>query len=261
MFVCYLDDSDNTFGPAMGIAGYYTSVEAWIKFEREVEPFLKSWGISVLRGKDFHNGHNDFKDWDGDKKSIFVDELFTVAKRHVISGVNSTVDKSYFRKLRVSEPSLKNISPLGVTFGSAVFAITTKYHAQRIPADILRVSFIVERGNKNNDDLVRYYHHLKTNFPYPERLGALSFVDKHDCRGIQLADFLAFHGRREADRWYAGRHDEKFSSGDAMKIMTKHIYVRHNRMYDNGQPLTQSDMSSGIPDVMNAFAIPKGGLK
>ena len=213
--------------------------------------------MEELRGKDFNNGHKSFKNWSGPQKAAFVEELYEIAGRHLISGVSSTVNKSHFRKLKAQRVEYRKLSPLGFVFASAVLAVTMKDTLRRLPPT--PVSFIVELGNKNNDNLVRYFKWLKCT-TMGERLGSLSFVDKHDCRAIQLADFLAFHGRREADGWDRSGYATKQSIGEAMKIMVRYVYHRHNRGYDSGEPLGWADIF-GLPDDKTGAFLPGEGMR
>lgn len=63
------------------------------------------------------------------------------------------------------------------------------------------LSFAVERGNKNDRDVVRVFNKAKFD---PRNLGAekalrsVEFADKNSSIALQIADFLAFTGRRLA---------------------------------------------------------------
>ena len=74
MFVCYLDDSDNTTGPVLNLAGYYSTVEQWLLFEHRANKLLADWNVSTLRGKDFRNDHGSFKHWSRKDKHFFYRE-------------------------------------------------------------------------------------------------------------------------------------------------------------------------------------------
>lgn len=258
---CYLDDSNNSSGPSLGIAGFLSHVDYWEALERAVEPILSGYNVSLLRGKDFHNGHNDFKNWDGPKKRQFVDDLFSVAGRYIICGINSTINKGYYKKLKAQDRTLSNLSPLGAAFASAVTALAAKdipNHPAFHPVE--RLSFVVESGNNSNNNLPKYFHWLKKNWGFPGvPLGDLRFVEKRDCRAVQLADFLAFHGRREADRWAKEGYPPAQYINPAMVEMLKFVQVRNNRLYDDGR-----GMRIGNPFVPqeheNALILPARGL-
>ena len=261
VFTCYLDDSDNKLGPSMGIAGYVAHTNEWIEFERNVGAFLDERHINTLRGKDFHNGHNDFKNWSGADKRDFVEQLYSISSRYIISGINSIVNKRDFERLKRKNIEFKNLSSLGVAFASAVQALTQKDIIPQLSKNGNIISFIVESGNKNNQNLVRYFEWLKTKWPDQRvNLGEISFVDKHDCRAIQLADFLAFHGRRQGDDWARSDYIDQSATGDAIKIMKRYILHRHCRFYGPHDPEALSWFGQVADDKSGMF-LPVRGLR
>lgn len=261
MFNCYLDDSDNDVGPNMGIAGYVAPVLKWRSFEAEARTFLARNFVSRLHAKDFHRGHHDFKGWSGARKAAFVHELYEVASRHVTSGVSCIVNKSDYAKIRDKDPGLENLSPLGVAFASCVMNLCYKDHLASMQPSEIPLSFIVELGNKNNGNLIKYFKWLKDNWSKnAPPLGTISFVAKEDSVAIQLADFLSFHVRRESDRWAKTGYKDFASRGHTMQIIeASPLLHRHNRIYDNGKPfeiLTEFQLF----DNLNAFFVPDRGF-
>lgn len=257
MFNCYLDDSDNDNGPNMGIAGYVAHVSRWESFEIEARSFLARNSVAALRGKDFHNGHNCFKGWTGDKKSLFVRQLYEVAARHVTSGVSCIVNKRDYAIIREKDPGLKNLSALGVAFASCILNLGYKDLLYLIQPNKYPINFIIELGNKNNGNLVKYFNWLKESRPEVGMpLGTISFVDKKDSVAIQLADFLSFHVRRESDRWAKTKYKDFSSRGHAMQqIENSRILHRHNRIYDTGRPFEVLNELQFF-DHLNAFILP-----
>ncbi len=253
VLVCYLDDSDNDQGPVMGVAGYVSFVDKWVDFERAVEPFLQSFGVDVIRGKDFHHGKGCYKGWDGHQKRDFVDGLYGIAGECVIGGVNSVVQKSWLAENRKTRPAQKFLSPLGTAFGNCLASLMYKDAVSLMPNDI-RLSVLVEFGNSNNGNILKYWNWIKQNWePLPRPLGSLQFVDKHSCRAIQLADFPAFHGRREGEKWDREGHPEIENEGYALETMIKYIPHRHNRYFKN-------ESATGLSaDRSNALFVPLDG--
>ena len=244
----------------MSIAGYLATKEGWIGFEREVEPYLTEMGVKTLRGKDFHNGHGDFKNWSREKKQSFVHYLYSIAHRHLIYGTSSTVNKKDFFKLKKRDPSLRNLSPLGLAFSSIAFSIISKDFEYRRPFLDMSLNFVVELGNKNNGNLVRYFKWIKDTWPEKTHpIGTISFVDKHDCRAVQLADFLAFHGRREADRWAKTSYDHSVN-GDIFKIMNFWVPCRMSNVFDIGVGIKWKD-GGFFEDGENGLLLPPEGIK
>lgn len=244
VFVCYLDDSDNDVGPVASIAGYSAIKPAWEAFEREVEPFLSDRGIEVLHAMQFHHKRGPFEGWGGAQKLEFVDQLFSIAKRYVVAGISASVSKADFRDILRKEKSLQNMSPLGIAFGAALAAFLTKID---LPDAAFPVSFVVEGGHRNNPNIEKYYHWLRNNRNFPDGvLGSLSFVEKRDCRAIQLADFLAFHGRRAAEVWDRTGYPSDLPSDPVLVTMMDKVPHRFERMRGMPDWNSAEDMTKAL---------------
>ncbi len=234
MFVCYLDDSDNALGPVMTIAGYYTSLDSWAKFEPVADNFLNSYGVEVLRGKDFRSGHKSFKNWPLRKKLQFVDELYFLAKEYLVEGVCSSAQKKEWLQIKAHYSGYQNMSPLGLCFATVISGILTKSMVwPQIFAS--KLSFIVEEGNKNNGNLVNYFNYLKkSDDKLRNVLGSITFVGKRDCRAIQIADFLAFHGRLVCERWEKEGYTLEWGrKGGVEETILRYVRHRFNRAHGN----------------------------
>lgn len=88
------------------------------------------------------------------------------------------------------------------------------------------VAFLVETGNKNNDELERFFAKMSKFENWRGCLRSLSFISKTNCRAIQIADFLAFYSRRhmrEHDR-FSGKFSLPMSA--YLEIMQRHVPIR-----------------------------------
>lgn len=75
-----------------------------------------------------------------------------------------------------------------------------------------KLSFVIEQGNKNNNDARLVYNELYLSHPSGLAFGGLSFADKDSTISLQMADLLAFYIRRygnfvEKERRYVPRPD------------------------------------------------------
>jgi len=259
-FVCYLDDSMDTGGNVQALSGYLSTLEGWLLFEKHARTVLQNYEVQQLRGKDFHNGHKDFKGWDGIKKSRFVNDLYKVVGEYIIHGLNSIVHIPDFDSAKKYNKDLENISPICLAFGQAVFSATQKDFLDKFRHVNFDICFKVESGHNNNGNIDRYFNWLKDIWPSnTHKLESLEFIGKDQCIAIQLADFLAFHGRREADNWASTQFRQKHSTGDAMKIMTKYVFHRHDRFFHYSDRAKKRNIA--LDDTFAALFVPQGGLK
>jgi len=79
------------------------------------------------------------------------------------------------------------------------------YKSSALPALLLTdpsydLSFVIESGNKNNEDVVRVFNGLKTQIP-ELRLRSLSITSKSSSVALQMSDFLAFYSRRYVTKY------------------------------------------------------------
>jgi Protein of unknown function (DUF3800) len=235
-FVCYLDDSDNDGGPMMGLAGFIAPRSTWPALEEALELYLGHKGVGVLRGKDFHHGHMEYTGWDGRQKSDFVDQLFSIVASYGVYGLSSVVCKSDYAELRAREKKFDYVAPLTMAFSSILGQIAFKDPPGLFMQNDIRYIFYVESGHKNNLNILRYFEDIKrASSVAADHLTSLSFIDKASCRAIQLADFLAFHIRRESESWYAQSFRSTELRGHALTLMMRHIGLRTDRLYV-GQP-------------------------
>jgi hypothetical protein len=131
-------------------------------------------------------------------KEEFADGLFSIASRYNILGIFASARKSDVKAIIRKNTGFQNMSPLGLCFGHIISAIMMKMHISR--GDRPPLSFVVESGHKNNSNLVKYFDWLKRQGEGPRRdLSSITFAAKNDSRAIQMADFLAFYGRKSAE--------------------------------------------------------------
>ena len=229
MLSCYLDDSDNDQGPVLVLAGYLGSPDDFRQFEIEASELFQEFDIETLHAMKFHHKRGQFKNWDKAKRDQFVLKLYRIVYSCNLLGVCSSVNKSMFFKKKKEIAGLSNLSPLGFVFAKLVWGVTHKLNiAHKLP-----LSFIVESGNNNNGNLVKYFNWMVKEYPdTPTQLGAISFVSKESCKSIQLADFLAFYGRKAAQQWDRDGYPTTFPDTDYLGVMMENVPHHFERSYD-----------------------------
>jgi hypothetical protein len=235
LLTCYLDDSDNDTGPVLVLAGYYGKPDDFSQFEIEADQLFKSYGVDVLHTMKFHHGRGVFKDWGRLRKEEFVRELYAIIYSCALNGVCGSVRKSDFKSNLKPLKQFSSMSPLGYAFSKIVYGMTAK-----LPIlDKLPLSFVVESGNSNNGNLVKYFHFLQKEFAErPNWLGSISFISKTECKAIQIADFFAFYGRKIAQQWDIDEYPNTFPDTDYASIIlergTHHFERSYGQEHDGG---------------------------
>lgn len=234
VLVCYLDDSYTRNGPSVSLSGYLSVPNAWEIFENEAQAIFDKHGVSILTAKHFHHKKEEFKNWSASKKEEFVEELFLVANKYVMKGVSGIVQKKAFYSFKSKNPGMQNMSPLGFAFSTTVSAVLLKPPFET-EAQLLGVSFLVEDGNPNNGNIVNYAKWMRKQIPpYNQSLGPVSFVSKDECIGVQLADFLSFYARRQADAWDEINYPRELPGSFPLKLMGELVPTYYERFFDVG---------------------------
>ena len=148
------------------------------------------------------------------KKTEFVHELYSIASKYVAQGICSSVSKKDFKSW-IAEAKLHSMSPIGLAFGSVIDSLF-RYDKHLLDIEYQGLSLVVESGNRNNPNIDRYFKWLSHSSPFASALRTISFVDKRNSRAIQLADFLAFFGRRTVADWDAAGYPEDLPKKDIM---------------------------------------------
>lgn len=257
VFVCYLDDSDNDTGPIMGIGGYVALAEGWREFERAAPSLLGEFNVRTIHGVDFHHSRGDFSGWGRDTKLRFIDRLYAEFSKIGPLGVSTIVEKRYYSTLR-ARPGFRNLSPLGAAFASTVSKFVVTELRDVDPDGDIPLSIIVESGNRNSGNLVRYFNWLKGSQEYfGRRLATISFVNKRDCVAVQMADFLAYNIRRGSEKWPQQGYPNNPALTRALEQMGAHVRHRTNRIFDAQGRFDGVDPTDFPDDASVVFIPPK----
>ena len=196
-FSCYLDDSYSS-GNVISLAGYFATSDNWAAYEASADDIYRQHNISILHTTDLHATKRQFRGWPLTQKKAFLADLFEAASQSKLVGISNCTTKSLSRTFQQVHKATAQISALGALFGSMVKTVCDNEGLMEIsgPRD---VSFVIEKGNKNNAGILTTYNKLRSEGKL-QRAKSLSFVGKADCKAIHLADFWAFYSRRIATK-------------------------------------------------------------
>jgi hypothetical protein len=201
MMVCYLDDS-GTDGPSpiLTMAGYVGARPQWAAFEQRAAKIFADFKVTSLHGKEFNDTKDQFKGWQREKKEAFIARLIVELQKAASFGVMDSITKAAFAKAKSLGEHAQQ-SPYGYCFGHVLDQIMWSAVMKSAASRGATLSFVVEAGNKNDADVVRIFNKAKWD---PRNVGAekvlrsVTFANKTSAVALQMADFLAFTGRRYA---------------------------------------------------------------
>jgi len=200
VFQCYLDDSATSGMPIVTMAGFLAALHLWEEMEPAFDEILGRYEVPVLHAKEFHDTDGCFKNWRKVKKRSFVEELFGAAHGKML-GLSVTARKKEFAQEKKRTGKVPNTSVYGVCFSAIMFrACFEPQMGEKVRKE--GISFLVESGNKNNDELRGFFDQCAKHEKFGPFLKSLTFIPKKSCRAIQVADFFAFYSRR-----YMRNHD------------------------------------------------------
>jgi len=197
VFVVYLDDSDAEQSSVLTLAGYVSRLRDWEIFEERANHVYAANGVDVLHAKDFHGTKGCFKGWSRYRKMRFIDALYEPVEELIEFGLSRSVRKLSYRQRQQETGRNMGMSAYGVAFASIMFTVARGASiSEAVQAE--GVSFIVESGHNNNEEIEQYFHKIKTHDKFKGIVRSLTFSGKTESRAIQLADFYAFYSRRHA---------------------------------------------------------------
>ena len=226
LLVCNLDESGtNKQSPIVTIGGYIAVASAWSDFEVTARSIFNAYGLGYLHGVEFQNRKPPFNTWSPIKQRTFVTELFDVVRRTVEFGVTFSVRKDAYLQAKQVHGRHRNESAYGFAFRGALEHILHDEVVRLAISDYqARLSFVVESGCANQDDLRRIFEIHKAHPSLTSFMGGLDFADKKSTIALQIADFLAYQSRR-----YVAACEERGGYApmpDVFAIMTDRIPYR-----------------------------------
>lgn len=197
MFSVYLDDSADNGAPTIALGGYLASNEGWIEYENRIVEVYRKHQITYFHATNFHQAHDEFKNWTGEQRKLLVQDIFDLAGQVIECGICVSVSKGLGKMFRAASPKLSQVSPYGMAF-EIIMSLVSEGDGLPILPKKRPTNFFMEAGSKNNGEFERTFARLSQRSAYSGSLQSLSIIGKHSCKAIQLADFIAFYGRRFA---------------------------------------------------------------
>ena len=246
MMVCYLDDSGtDAASPILAMAGYVGLQSKWAAFERSASKIFAEFGVTTLHGKEFNDTKGQFKGWSRKKKEVFIARLIVELKKAALFGVAASISKTAFAKAK-SLGEHEQQSPYGFCFGEVLDQIMFSGAMKMAAANGATLSFVVEAGNKNDADVVRVFNKAKwdpRNAGAEKVLKSVEFANKNSTIALQMADFLAFTGRRHLAQ--SERAKKYLPLTDLEKIT---LYAIPTALSNSHTFLTNAEIEAGYKD-------------
>ena len=199
MLVCYLDDSGEAKEPVVTMAGVLGSADGWGEFERQSRTLFDEVGIRYLHTVELQHRRGEFEGWSSAETADFAHALFRIVERHARFGVEFSVLKSRFHERKKRYGLRRETSAISMCFRGILDRIVKDedfLESEKMPG--VSLSFVVESGNKNNDDVRQRFDAIKK--MDPTRLGSIKFEGKKKLIPLQTRDFIAFYSRRIRNR-------------------------------------------------------------
>lgn len=197
--VCYLDDSGtDKENSLVTMAGYIGTADSWRAFEESAHTILDEHGISIVHAKELYSNDGEFAGWSIDKKCKFIQKLNAVLAPRVGLAISFSTLKNSFKKRQ--EGRTKTQSPYGFCFSGVIDRLLKDDGFMKVVKQSgVNISFAIEDGNKNNNEILQRYMRLKEKHGSElSFLSDMAFVKKNSSIAIQMADLFAFFTRRHA---------------------------------------------------------------
>lgn len=250
VIVCYLDDSGkDAQNPITLLGGYSARADCWESFEQNAEPIFQQYiGGSPLHATDLHHGKGVYKNWKVLKKQSFVTQLcMQLYPLRPLLGVSFAVRKASY-SVRAKEALKRGlrkhtVTPYTFCLDAILNWMLTDIQVGRI-ANEEGLALILESGNEHNTEAKQSFETIKKLHGL-EQLRSLTFVDKSECRAIQMADLFAFYTRRH------NRHIQQAGkeppTDPVLKVMLEGLQYRTYVATDFGPKIKASRFFAGDP--------------
>jgi hypothetical protein len=205
VLACYLDDSGTTGDcPVITMAGYIGLAQGWADFEKMAIEIYSNYGIGeIFHARDFHASDKVFKGWSRIKKQTYAREICDAAKNaHAIEiGLTMSVLKSTYNKRKIETGLDRAMSPYGYCFSVIMNdLLVDEILRQSLGRDGFDISFIIEGGNKNDNNVLNVFNAVRRKYNIENKLKSISFMNKDSSKALQLADFFAYYSRRAVEK-------------------------------------------------------------
>lgn len=185
MFTAYFDDSGSPDdGSALVVAGYVSSDEQWLRFEREWNDILRDVGVKHFHMKDFAHSTGEFshlKHREQERKR-FIERL--------VGTIRTRVRKSFSGVVVLEDYHAVNKKYLLAEFVGNPYSFCARHCAAKVrlwankymyPGNEIR--YVFEQGTKGKGDLLQVM--TRDGFPLP-------IFETKGRAPLQAADFVAW---------------------------------------------------------------------
>ncbi len=205
--VCYLDDSGNKGDRIVTLAGYIAPAHNWLAFEMHARELFDTFELPYLHTVDLHGRRGKFRDWTRENTAKFANDFYRILDQHAYAGFEFSVLKPTFEVGKSVYNVEHQSSPLGFCLHGLVSRLVKDEGIKdALALPDVRLSFVVEKGNKNDNDIRRRFNNIKKQDP--ERFASIRFEQKKEKIALQAADFLAYFSRRLRTKNPADKHYE-----------------------------------------------------
>jgi hypothetical protein len=200
------------------VAGYVGLYQNWVMFENAARPILAAEKVPVLHGKELYQTKPPFAGWSMKRKHDFVLKLQEKLATAALFGIVHAVRKENYVAKKASDKKFgTNESAFGACFRMVAETIIKAGPVAAAIRSGRKLSFVVEQGNKNNNDALRVYNEINRSLGFS--LGGISFAPKNSTVSLQTADLLAYYLRRYANA--CDRAGEYVQEPDMIKILKR----------------------------------------
>jgi hypothetical protein len=199
VLVAYLDDSGEANEPVITLAGLIGTADCWLEFEANARALFDELGLHYLHTVDLPHRRGPFKGWNTAETVGFAHAFFRLVECHVGFSVEFSVHKSRFKEAKKRNGLKSETSAMSMCFRGLLNRIIKDTGFQEVEkVRGVNLSFVIERGHANNEDIRHRFDEIKK--MGPNRFGSLIFEDKTKQIALQAADFIAFYSRRIRNR-------------------------------------------------------------
>jgi hypothetical protein len=190
----YFDESGTHAGSrVLCVAGYLSTPERWVAFERDWKSALKDCGIPFFHMVDFANHAPPYySGWSHSQRRVNYSRLVDIIKKRTLGSVGVCVPIDLYDKYVAPEvKGMPNGKPYCLAAATCFLDVATLVK-QRAPAAL--VAYVLESGALGAGEILRQFQE-NINDPITKdylRLLSLSFGDKRELVPLQAADILAY---------------------------------------------------------------------
>ena len=184
------------------MAGYVGFLPQWLLFEQKAKIIYNNCGIELFHAKDFHSTRCQFEGWRRIKKQTYAKEIYDAGRdaRALDLGISFSVRKAAYKQRKTETGLNANVSDYGFCFtGILNHLLRDAVFKEFLGRDGVDITFVVEAGNDNDEDVKRIFNNIRTKYRLERKLNSIAFQPKNSSRALQLPDFFAFYSRRHVE--------------------------------------------------------------